>query len=153
LEELKMKSLAVFLGVLVIVFFAGATLGQVEIKKAPLTWHQASITDGGELFSELCAVCHGAGAKGDGPAAVALKNPVPDLTSLAAKNEGKFPREKVEQSIAGKSRVASHGTLEMPIWGQAFEDVRPDIKEFRRSALARQRIYNLTEYLSTIQAE
>ncbi len=148
-----MKSLAVFLGMLVVVFFAGTTLGEVEVKKVPLTWHQASLTDGGELFAELCAVCHGAGAKGDGPAATAMKQPVPDLTRLAAKNEGKFPREKVEKSIAGKSRVSSHGTPDMPIWGQAFEDVRPDMKEFRRTALARQRIFNLTEYLSTIQAE
>jgi hypothetical protein len=41
----------------------------------------------------------------------------------------------------------------MPIWGQAFKDVRPDMKQFRRDALARQRIFNLTEYLATIQAE
>ena len=36
---------------------------------------------------------------------------------------------------------------------RAFKDVRPDMKQFRRDALARQRIYNLTEYLATIQAE
>jgi hypothetical protein len=41
----------------------------------------------------------------------------------------------------------------MPIWGQAFEGVRPDWKMFRREALARQRIHSLAEYLATIQAE
>lgn len=148
-----MKALPVFLGLFVVLIFTGTTFGQMEVKTAPLTWHQAALTDGGELFAELCAACHGAGAKGNGPAASAMKNPVPDLTGLAAKNDGKFPREKVENSIAGKSRVASHGTPDMPVWGQAFENVRPDLQEYRRKALARQRIYNLTEYLASIQAE
>lgn len=148
-----MKVLPVFLGTFLISIVAGTTFGQMEVKTAPLTWHQAALTDGGELFAELCAVCHGLGAKGDGPAASAMKNPVPDLTDLAVKNDGAFPREKVEDSIAGKSRVVSHGTLDMPVWGQAFEDVRPDMQEYRRKALSRQRIYNLTEYLASIQAE
>jgi len=148
-----MKKLSVLVGIIAVIIFAGTTFGQVEIKKAPLTWTQAALTDGGELFAELCATCHGVGAKGDGPAASALTKEVPDLTGLAAKNDGEFPRQEVEKSIAGKSRVVSHGTIDMPIWGQAFEDVRPDWKPYRRSALARQRIYNLTEYLATIQVE
>jgi len=148
-----MKKLCVLFGIIAAIVFAGTTFGQTEIQPAPLTWHEAALTDGGELFAELCAVCHGTGATGDGPAASALKKEVPDLTGLAAKNGGTFPREEVEKSIAGKSRVVSHGTIDMPIWGQAFEDVRPDWKSYRRKALARQRIYNLTEYLATIQAE
>lgn len=148
-----MKVLAVSLGIIAAIIAAGTTFGQVEINQAPLTWQQASLTDGEELFVELCAVCHGTSGTGDGPAAGALKTAVPDLTRLAAKNDGKFPREKVQDAIAGESRVVSHGTAEMPIWGQAFENVRPDFKEFRRKALARQRIYNLTEYVATIQAE
>ncbi len=82
-----------------------------------------------------------------------MKKTVPDLTSLAANNDGEFPFQEVEKEIAGESRVVSHGTIDMPIWGQAFKDVRPDMKHFRRDALARQRIFNLTEYLATIQAE
>jgi mono/diheme cytochrome c family protein len=148
-----MKVLFVIVGIIAGIIIASSSFGQVEIKKAPLTWHEAALTDGGELFAELCAVCHGVGAKGDGPAADALKKAVPDLTGLAAKNDGKFPRQEVEDSIAGETRTVSHGTIDMPIWGQAFEDVRPDWKPYRRKALARQRIYNLTEYLATIQTE
>ena len=148
-----MKAFLILIGIIVAITVANTTFGQVEVKQVPLTWQQAALTDGEELYLELCAVCHGKGGMGDGPAASALKNALPDLTGLAEKNDGKFPRQEVEDSITGKSRVVSHGTIDMPIWGQAFEGVRPDWKMFRREALARQRIYNLTEYLATIQAE
>ena len=148
-----MKALPVLFGTMVVIMVASTTFGEVEVKQAPLTWQQAALSDGEQLYLELCAVCHGKSGMGDGPAASALKKAVPDLTGLAAANDGEFPRNKVEQSIAGESRVTSHGTLDMPIWGQAFKDVRPDMKQFRRDALARQRIFNLTEYLATIQAE
>ena len=46
---------------------------------------------GGELYGELCAVCHGKSGKGDGPAAGALKKSTPDLTVLASNNGGIFP--------------------------------------------------------------
>jgi mono/diheme cytochrome c family protein len=148
-----MKALLILIGIVVAITVANTTFGQVEVKRAPLTWQQAALTDGEQLYLELCAVCHGEDGMGDGPAASVLKKAVPDLTGLATTNDGTFPRQKVEDSIAGKSRAVSHGTIDMPIWGQAFEDVRPDWKTFRRKALARQRIYNLTEYLATIQAE
>ncbi len=149
-----MKKLAVFLGFIVVTVTAGVTLAQkVEVEQVPMTWRQASISDGEQLYAELCAVCHGKGAMGDGPAASALKKPVPNLTKLAARYDGEFPRQMVEEAITGSERVASHGSVEMPMWGQAFDEVRPDWKPARRKAFARQRIYNLTEYLSTIQAE
>ncbi|MFQ3237486.1 MAG: mono/diheme cytochrome c family protein [Paraglaciecola sp.] len=127
--------------------------GNVEIIKTPLTWKEARLTDGGELFVELCAACHGKGGKADGPVAAVLKTTVPDLTLLAAKNKGVFPEEQIEDSIIGKSKVISHGTIDMPVWGAAFEGVRPDWKPFRREAWARQRIHNLVEYISTIQQQ
>lgn len=148
-----MKTLSVLFGIVIAVIITGTTFAQVQIKERPITWHQAALTDGEEIYLELCAVCHGKGGLGDGPAAGALTNTVPDLTALAAGNDGIFPREVVENSIAGESRVVSHGTIDMPIWGQVFENARPDWKTFRRKALAKQRVYNLTEYLATIQAE
>lgn len=148
-----MKKLPVLFGIIVAIIFAGTTFAQVTVKEAPLTWQQAALTDGAELYVELCAVCHGSGAKGDGPAAPAMSKPVPDLTGLTAKNDGEFPREVIENSIAGESRVVSHGTIDMPIWGPIFEESRPDWKAFRREGAARQKIYNLTEYLATLQVE
>ena len=149
-----MKKLPVLLGIVVAIIVAGTTFAEVIVKEAPLTWQQAALTDGEDLYLELCAVCHGSGGKGDGPAAPAMTKPVPDITTLAAKNDGKFPREVVEDSITGESRAISHGTIDMPIWGQVFEDAaRSDWKAFRREGQAKQRIYNLIEYLATIQVE
>lgn len=150
-----MKVINIIIGIIGIIIMASTSsaFGQVKIQKVPLTWKEARITDGGELFVVLCSSCHGKSGKGDGPASTALKKKVPDLTILAKKNKGKFPFDVVEASITGKSRINSHGTVDMPIWGDAFEGVRPQWKMFRREAMAKQRIHNLTEYLSTIQTD
>ena len=132
---------------------AGTTLAQPEVREAPLTWQQAALSDGEALYLELCAVCHGTGGAGDGPAAEAMAKPVTDLTALAARNGGVFPRDEVQASITGESRVVAHGTGDMPVWGARFEEIRPDWKQHRRQALARQRIYNLTLYIETLQAK
>lgn len=147
-----MKVLSLFLSGMMLTT-AVSVHGEVEIKKEPLSWKQAGLSDGGELYVELCAVCHGKQGIGDGPASAALSKTVPDLTVLAAKNGGVFPFKRVEDSITGKTKVIAHGTIDMPIWGAAFEGVRPDWKLFRREHLAKQRIHNLTEYLATIQSE
>lgn len=140
-------------GLIVLSLLASAAFGQPEVKIKPLRWHQVAIGDGGELYLELCAVCHGPNAKGDGPAAPALKKPVPDLTLLASKNQGVFPVDQVAKTISGEHRIESHGSVDMPMWGQAFAGVRPDWKQFHREAFARQKIYNLTEYLESVQVQ
>ena len=146
-----MKSVLTFCGLVFLLSFATLAFGEVEIREAPLTWKQAALTDGAELYTELCAVCHGAAGNGDGPAAAALVKPVADLTLLAANNNGVFPGKRVENSIVGKDRVIAHGTIDMPIWGSQFEELRPDWKQHRRRALARQRVYNLVLHLESLQ--
>ena len=110
-------------------------------------------TSGRELFAQLCASCHGADAKGNGPAAEALVAPMPDLTMLAKDNDGVFPMSDVERAIRGERSVLAHGTGEMPMWGTAFEDVRPDFKPGQRRGFAHVRVMNLARYLESIQAE
>ena len=121
------------------------------VVEVPLTWQEAALGDGERLYVELCAVCHGIDGTGDGPAAGALAKPLPDLTAIAAANDGVFPRTRIEKAIRGEAEVESHGSLEMPIWGRAFFDARPDFKQGQRWAVAQQRIFNLTEYLESIQ--
>lgn len=147
-----MKTLRILFAAVVTVGFAAA-LAESTVTQAPLSWKQVAVGDGESLYLELCAVCHGTAGKGDGPAAPALSRPTPDLTGLAAGNGGVFPREAVEETIAGEDRVVAHGTLEMPIWGNEFAELRPDWKGFRRDGFARQRIYNLTSYLETLQVQ
>jgi len=123
------------------------------IERAPLTTKQAALSDGEALFAELCAVCHGVAGKGDGPAAPALAVKLSDLTMLAARNNAEFPEQRIEKVITGDEQITAHGTLEMPVWGRAFEDARISWKPGLRSVFARSRIAYLTEYLRDIQVQ
>ena len=101
--------------------------------------------DGNDNFQQYCAVCHGMTGKGNGPAAAALKGPLPDLRTIAARNAGKFDRLAVEQAISGADkRPSAHGTVAMPIWGPVFNGSE-DAK------VTTQRIQNLVKYLETLQ--
>ena len=124
---------------------------EVQLEEAPLSWQQVAQDDGKELYAELCAVCHGADGKGNGPAAPALKTPAPDLTTLALHNGGVFPEAEIKKTVDGRTAVTAHGTSEMPVWGRALFDVRPDRKPGQREGFAQLRIYNLVSYLESIQ--
>jgi mono/diheme cytochrome c family protein len=102
--------------------------------------------DGKDSFMAYCAVCHGADAKGGGPAAAALSTKVPDLTTLAQRQGGKFNPLAVQDAIAGTSKVpAAHGSSTMPIWGPAFRTAEVD------RARAMLRVQNLAEYIRSLQ--
>lgn len=73
------------------------------------------------VYSENCAACHGADARGNGPAAAGLGVSAPDLTLLAANNGGDFPWTSVMSTIDGYSRGA-HSANVMPEFG-ATEDL------------------------------
>ena len=78
--------------------------------------------EGKDNFEAYCAVCHGPGAKGDGPAAPAMKAMVPDLTTIARRNNGKFDALRIEDIVkgTGKTGTPAHGVDTMPIWGEVF---------------------------------
>lgn len=101
---------------------------------------------GRDSFDLYCAACHGSGGRGDGPVAPALRTRPADLTSLARRNGGAFPRDRVREFIKGTGRVlAAHGTSEMPVWGPIFH-------AFESDARVRERIANLVSYVESIQA-
>ncbi len=100
---------------------------------------------GPDLFRHHCAPCHGEDGKGGGPAAAALKAKVTDLMTLAQRNKGKFPAERVRKVIVGDEAVASHGSREMPVWGPIFHQVEWD------QDLGNVRVENLVRYLESIQ--
>jgi mono/diheme cytochrome c family protein len=101
---------------------------------------------GRALFLRHCASCHGTDAKGGGPAAEALKTPVPDLTRLPRK-DGKFDEDRARTFIDGTQAAAAHGSREMPVWGKVFEKTG----EKRGAAWAQADVWTLVEYLASIQ--
>jgi mono/diheme cytochrome c family protein len=84
-----------------------------------------SAAAGQETFLKYCASCHGKTAKGDGPAAFVLKTPPPDLTTLSKRHEDKFPAGYVSAVLTFGERFASHGAVDMPIWGSRFKTLDP----------------------------
>jgi mono/diheme cytochrome c family protein len=74
-------------------------------------------------FQSSCASCHGTDAKGNGPVSSQLKTPPPDLTMLSKNNNGVFPTNAVYEIIYGSKTVPTHGTREMPIWGERFNPI------------------------------
>jgi mono/diheme cytochrome c family protein len=104
-------------------------------------------------FNMYCADCHGEDARGNGPRAFGLSIPPPDLTKLAQRNGGTFPRERVTALIDGRASVSGHGSREMPVWGKWF---KIEAEEGLGGAEGdegsiRKRINVLVEYLTTIQ--
>ena len=100
---------------------------------------------GADLYKFYCSTCHGGDAKGR-PAATSGQPAAPDLTALARRNGGVFPRERVIDVVRnGAGSPASHGPTGMPVWGAIFRGLEPDDT---RTAI---RIENLVDYLQSRQ--
>jgi mono/diheme cytochrome c family protein len=93
-------------------------LGQVHAVKGG-TSGDAAVRDD---FLTLCADCHGADAKGDGPLVKNLSKVPPDLTRIKERANGEFNEKAVFDWILGLSTPNFHGTREMPIWGDWLMD-------------------------------
>ena len=80
---------------------------QAEMPEAP---------EGQALYAENCAMCHGAGGKGDGVLADGLATRPSDLTVISRNNGDIFPRADVMSQIDGYTRGAL-GDQNMPEFG------------------------------------
>jgi mono/diheme cytochrome c family protein len=107
-----------------------------------------SPASGKEMYTNYCAVCHGAEGKGNGPAADALKTPPSDLTLLSKNNGGAYPALKVASAIRGDSTVTAHGTKEMPVWGKLFRTISGG-----HQSEVDQRVANLVSYIKSLQSK
>jgi len=72
---------------------------------------------GRAAFLESCSACHGEDARGTGPLALGLDLHPADLTTIAARNGGSFPRDRVMSTIDGFARGA-HFSPAMPEFGE-----------------------------------
>jgi mono/diheme cytochrome c family protein len=103
--------------------------------------------DGRAAYERACASCHGVDARGGGPVAPALRVAPSDLTLLAARGGGTFPRDDVVAVVTGARDVTAHGPREMPIWSVHFG---PGIGGVP-AAYAQRRLDLLVDYVATLQ--
>lgn len=135
---------AVLLGVALFVSLCSASTNDkptVNRVQFPPTY----VPSGGQMYKQYCAACHGADAKGHGPAAGWLKTPPPDLTTLANRHNGKFPYDYVSDVLLS-GPIAAHGSAAIPTWGPLFLHL-----DKRRENVVRQRINKLSDYLASLQ--
>ena len=126
------------------VLFAAAA--DEVVKHVPV--NPTNPSSGPQMFKEYCAVCHGVEAKGNGPAAPALKKAPADLTTITARNNGKFPQLHIYAIIQGDPDVPAHGSKDMPIWGTVFQSMNHS-----SSGEVQMRVSNLTAYIKSLQAK
>ena len=62
-----------------VLVFAAQSGGAVEGERNPFLPNSDSLAVGGEVYSSICASCHGQSGRGDGPAAAGLDPPPADL--------------------------------------------------------------------------
>jgi len=117
-----------------------------QVKHVPIT--NAPLNSGKEMFKSYCAVCHGVDAKGNGPAASAMKTPPTDLTALAKKENGQYPAAHVAAVIRGQASTPSHGSQDMPVWGRLFSSISQG-----HEGQVQQRVTNLVNYIETLQTK
>jgi mono/diheme cytochrome c family protein len=132
-------------GFLMLALGAASANAQPTIKRE--TAPRIQSVQGADTFKAYCVSCHGLQAKGDGPAAMALKKAPADLTTIAKRNGGKFSAAEVENVVMGTSVLASHGSRDMPIWGPVFQSLAPD------ASVVKLRVANLVEYIKSIQTQ
>jgi mono/diheme cytochrome c family protein len=115
-----------------------------------LAAHAASAAEddtGARLYFNHCAACHGEDGEGGGPVAAAIRGTVPNLRTLAMRNDGAFPADAVTAYIDGREQKAAHGDRQMPVWGDVFRG--PDQGTAERTV--RKRIAALVEFIATLQ--
>jgi hypothetical protein len=78
-----------------------------------------------------------------------LKVEVPDLTLIARRAKGFYPRASIEKIIDGRHIIGAHGTRTMPVWGEDFSRLEIGNPEAERST--RIIILRLADYVWLLQ--
>lgn len=112
---------------------------------------------GKRLYDSNCASCHGITGKGDGLIKDYLTVKPTDLTLIAKKNNGVLPVERLNEVIDGRKIVGTHGSRDMPVWGQDFSakvgtnwPTHMDVP-FDPEVFVRGRIMALVDYIARLQ--
>lgn len=108
---------------------------------------------GAEDFAAFCSGCHGAGGKGDGELAGDLDRRPADLTRLARRNGGEFPKLRVMAKIWGYTGGKDGGAV-MPNFGPLLDSqlVLYDAGDGIESPTPL-RLVQLAEYVESLQGK
>jgi mono/diheme cytochrome c family protein len=117
----------------------------VEVKTVPIKYTNPA--SGREMYAAYCAACHGATAKGDGPAAPAFKKAPTDLTMLARNNNGKYPASRVDVVLAYQTKITAHGDIHMPFWRPLLRSIDGNDSANPDDLETQLRIRNIVEYI------
>ena len=102
---------------------------------------------GQKHFMKYCSACHGGDGKGLRIDSLAIQPA--DLTLLTSSyRTGKFPILEVAQMIDGRNMARSHGTREMPVWGEVFSE-----QEHLSEDQIKGKLGEIIAYLMTIQGK
>ena len=132
----------------ILLLFAGAAGTQAQARP-PGNQDQFPpnfVPTGKQMYKQYCAACHGADAKGRGPARASLKIPAADLTTLTHRHGGEFPYDYVTNILRFGPGVAAHGSSDMPTWGPIFQYM-----DNYNQATVQKRIKNLCDFLASLQ--
>jgi hypothetical protein len=106
---------------------------------------------GEELYMRYCAACHGDEGRGGGDMEHFLNIHMPNLRTMAERNDGVFPMLETIHVIDGRTGLRAHGGP-MPLWGGVFMTQEAERMGLYGSAIeARGRVLSLALYLESIQ--
>jgi hypothetical protein len=74
---------------------------------------------------------------------------VPNLRTLSARSDGRFPRESIMRYIDGRDLPAAHGDRVMPVWGDTFAATAGDPDS--ADEIASERIAAITQFVERLQ--
>jgi len=132
------------LGILIVTGLVAAPFLRAQVRPESALPPVPDSFTGSLSFDLYCASCHGRSGEGNGPTASSLRTVPADLTLLARRNGGTFPRERVTATIDGSSGSATHGSPDMPVWGPTFRALDPD-------GSGAVRLRNLVAFIDSIQ--
>ena len=107
-------------------------------------------------FMTFCASCHGVNGRGNGPMVRELTKQPADLTKLTKQPAEIFPRGDIKKIVDGRTMPRSHGTAQMPVWGQrfSFQATADGTLQEDQKGIEKQvddRLENIMTYLESIQ--
>jgi mono/diheme cytochrome c family protein len=147
-----------------VLFLIAPVAGSQQPRVKKIQFRAVASVNGKDLYQAYCVYCHGDDGRGHGPEAAVLRVPPADLTTIAARNGGKFEAVTVEDQINGwklvprtmketSARVDAMNTGKdaenvpvMPLFGPLFARLYP--QEVRDRQI---RIANLIRYVKSLQ--